>query len=496
MNVRFVSEPVARVKADVLAVAVSPSMDGAIRELDEALGKQLVSELEARKFKGAVGSAVVVPTLGRLPARTLLAVGIGDGSFPSLAIAAARAGREARALQARTLALAFDWAASPAGKALATNGEVHANRLVEEAFNGNYAYQAYKPEDERSPPLDTVLVVGAGGKVDTGTSAVRLAWQTWTRDLVNAPAADIYPEALAAKARELAAHPHVTVEVWDADRCRDEGCAGIVAVGQGSDRPPCLIHVRYAPPDAQDRVALVGKGVTFDSGGYSLKPTDGMLTMRCDMGGAATMLAATGAAAQLGLPIAVDCFVGAVENRVSGKAYKLGDILRYSNGVTVEIHNTDAEGRLVLADCLIRASDVPGVTAILDAATLTGACVVALGDDYAGLFTPTDALAKEIEGAAANCAELVWRLPMHAPYKELLKSDYAQIKNVGGRAAGAVTAALFLQHFVKEAIPWAHLDIAGPAFKEKANGRAAAGGTGELVRTVLRFLEVRAGRGD
>jgi len=484
VNVRFVTEPVAKVKADLLAVAVPPSMDGAIRELDEALGKQLVRELEARRFKGAVGSAIVVPTLGRLPARTLLAVGVGDGSFPSLAIAASRAGREARALHARTLALAF-----------AANGTI-ANRLVEETFNGNYAWQAYKPEDERSPALESVLVVGAGGRADARASSVRLKWQSWTRDLVNAPAADIYPEALAAKAQELAALPHVTVEVWDADRCRDEGCAGIIAVGQGSDRPPCLVHVRYAPPDPKDRVALVGKGVTFDSGGYSLKPTDGMMTMRCDMGGAATMFAATGAAAELGLPIAVDCFVGAVENMVSGKAYKLGDILRYSNGVTVEIHNTDAEGRLVLADCLIRASDVPGVTAIIDAATLTGACVVALGDDYAGLFASNDALAKEIEAAAVNCAELVWRLPMHAPYNELLKSDYAQIKNVGGRAAGAVTAALFLKHFVKDAIAWAHLDIAGPAFREKANGRWTAGATGELVRTVLRFLEVRSGQAD
>jgi leucyl aminopeptidase len=482
VNVRFVSEPATQIQADLLAVAVPSSMDGAIRQLDEALGKELVKELERRKFKGVPGSAVAVPTLGRLPARTLLAVGTGDGSLASLAMAAARAGREARALGARTLALAF-----------ATIGAGVADRLVEEACNGNYAWQAYKPEDERSPALETVLLVGAA-KSDTRSSTVRLAWQTWTRDLVNAPAADIYPEALAAKARELAAHRHVKVEVWDADRCRDEGCAGIIAVGQGSDRPPCLIHVTYAPPDAKDRVALVGKGVTFDSGGYSLKPTDGMLTMRCDMGGAATMLAATGAAAELGLPIAVDCFVGAVENLVSGKAYKLGDILRYSNGVTVEIQNTDAEGRLVLADCLIRASELPGVTAILDAATLTGACVVALGDDYAGLFTPNDALAKEIETAAASCAELVWRLPMHAPYKEMLKSDYAQIKNVAGRSGGAVTAALFLQHFVKDAVPWAHLDIAGPAFREKATGRWAAGGTGELVRTVLRFLEVRAGR--
>jgi leucyl aminopeptidase len=266
---------------------------------------------------------------------------------------------------------------------------------------------------------------------------------------VNAPAADLYPESLAAKARELAALPGVTVEVWDFEKCRAEGLVGIVGVGQGSDRPGVLIHVSYrCQGTPKDHVALVGKGVTFDSGGLSLKPTDGMMSMRCDMGGSATMLAATAIAAELGLALNLDTYCPAVENMVSGNSYKLGDVLRYRNGVTVEINNTDAEGRLILADALVLASELPTVTTIVDAATLTGACVVALGDDFTGLFTESDALATELAAAAETNGEGLWRLPLYGGYKEHLKSDFAQLKNSGGRPAGAITAALFLQHFV------------------------------------------------
>ncbi|MEO0603153.1 MAG: M17 family metallopeptidase, partial [Myxococcota bacterium] len=234
------------------------------------------------------------------------------------------------------------------------------------------------------------------------------------------------------------------------------------------------------------------KGVTFDAGGYSLKPSSAMQTMRCDMGGSAVMLGATAAIAELGLPVAVDCLVGAVENLVSGNAFKLGDILRYTNGVTVEIHNTDAEGRLVLADCLIRACKVDGVQTVIDAATLTGAAVVAVGSEYTGLFTDDDALAVELLDAADSTGEGLWRLPLHGPYKELLRSDYAQIKNVGSREAGATTAALFLQHFATEAPRWAHLDVAGPAFLDKASSRYAPGGTGEMVRSLVSWAAKQA----
>jgi leucyl aminopeptidase len=493
VNIRPATDAPERLPADVLVVGVAPSgldappADGPLAALDASFDGKLLATLRANRFKAAEGSAFSVPTFGRIPAAHLVLVGIGDGGWPALRLAAGKAGRELRALRAQNVVLSIPGL-----------GSEHLARFIEAASAGNYLFQAYKSEEDRSPAVSDWQVAGTavGGGAER-SARVRAKWQSWARDLVNAPAADLYPESLAAKARELGAHPGVTVDVWDFERCRAAGLVGIVAVGQGSTRPGCLIRVTYRPSGAKDHVALVGKGVTFDSGGLSLKPTDGMLTMRCDMGGAATMLAATGIAAELGLPVAIDTFVPAVENMMSGNSYKLGDILRYGNGVSVEIHNTDAEGRLILADALIEASRVEGVRTIVDAATLTGACVVALGDDFSGLLTDDDGLASELLDAASATGEGVWRLPLHAPYKDLLKSDFAQIKNVGGRAAGAVTAALFLSYFVgtKERKPrWAHLDIAGPAFHEKPSARYSAGGTGEMVRTLATWLDRTANR--
>ncbi|MEQ1502532.1 MAG: leucyl aminopeptidase [Myxococcota bacterium] len=482
MNIRFSTEPPAQLSVDVLVIGAGPNLDGPLAALDERFDGKLVAGLRARKFKGSEGSAFVLPTLGRIAARELVVVGTGSGSFSALRLAAGRAGKEARALSASTVALVFPGVDPAMGM-----------RLVEAAVAGNYLYQAYKPEDDRSPAVATWTAAGSGpGDAAVKAADVRAKWQQWARDLVNGPPADLYPESLAARARELGALPGVTVDVWDFEKCRSEGLVGIIAVGQGSDRKGNLIHVKYRPPTSNDHVALVGKGVTFDSGGLSLKPSDGMQTMRCDMGGAATMLAATAIAAELGLAVSIDTFCPAVENMMSGASYKLGDVLRYANGVTVEIHNTDAEGRLILADGLIKACKVPGVSTVIDAATLTGACVIALGDDFTGMFTDDDALAGELSAAADHCGEGLWRLPLYGPYKEMLKSDFAQIKNVGGRPAGATTAALFLQHFVSGP-KWAHLDIAGPAFSDKGSSRYAPGGTGEMVRSLATFLERRAG---
>jgi leucyl aminopeptidase len=249
-----------------------------------------------------------------------------------------------------------------------------------------------------------------------------------------------------------------------------------------------MTRISYRPPNAVDHIALVGKGVTFDAGGHSLKPTGGMLTMRCDMGGAATTLAATGAIVALGLPVAVDTFLPAVENMLDGNAYKLGDILRYSNGVTVEVHNTDAEGRLILADGLIQACQVEGVTKVIDVATLTGAVVVAIGSDFTGLFTHADEMADGLLAAANQAGEGMWRLPLHNPYKRLLKADWGQIRNVGGREAGSITAALFLSHFVSDSVQWAHLDVAGTAFQDKPHDIWTSGATGQAVRTLTQWV--------
>lgn len=478
MHIAPSREPLATQNVDAVCVAATANFANELVELDTLLGGHLVPLLTSRKFGGGIGSSQRVPTFGKLAAREIIVLGAGDRTDADLARAARHAGRTARSAGFASIALALGKVDNPQ---LALEGLVA----------GNYEYDTYKPEDARNAPLESVVFIG-GLDDDTIRAAGRRGrWQNFARDLVNAPAADLYPETLAAKAKELECLDGVSVELWDFDRCKAEGCVGIVAVGQGSDRPGYLIHVSYRHPEAKGHIALVGKGVTFDAGGLSIKPPQGMQTMRCDMGGSATVLAATGAAAEAQIPLNIDCFIGAVENMLGGNAFKLGDILRYNNGVTVEIHNTDAEGRLVLADCLIQASRTEGVTDIIDAATLTGAAAIAVGPDYAALFTKDNALAAELMGAAESEAEYLWRLPLHQPYIQQLKGKWGAIKNLGGREGGATTAALFLQHFV-DGPRWAHLDIAGSAFHESDHADYAAGATGEMVRTLVHFLEQRA----
>ena len=480
MHVLFSTDSLADVSCDLLAVSVGSDVDTDIAALETYFGGTLADWARRRKFTGAAGTKMSVPTFGKMAASEVVLIGVGDGGTEAICRAAELAGRAARSSRARHLALALGQEARDTGA------------LVERVPIGNYTYERYRPEDDRTPALEQLTLVGHPQTTQLQEQAAkgltRATAQRWARDLVNDPAADIYPQSLADEAAKLADHPDVSIDVWDEHRLIAEDCVGIMAVGQGSARQPRLIHLSYRPADAKAHIALVGKGVTFDSGGLSLKSSSGMQTMRCDMGGAATVLGITRAASELGLPVAIDTFVGAAENMVSGNSYKLGDVLRYRNGVTVEIHNTDAEGRLVMADCLISASRVDGVSHILDFATLTGACVVAIGPDFTGLFTDDDDMAATLATAAEQTGEGLWRLPLHARYKELLKGEWGQIKNVGGRDAGATTAALFLQHFV-DGPKWAHLDIAGSAFQDKAVGPYVPGGTGQMVRTVTSWLE-------
>lgn len=466
------------VAADLLAFGVGTDLEG-LDTLSGSLGAGLAAWAKASGFTGTAGTSLAVPSLGRLPVTHVLLVGVGGRNATELRKAAAKAGREARTVGARTAVLALGAGADPA----------QADALT----FGNYTFDKYAKADDRKAPLQLVTWCVTGGTVDLAVTALREKWANQARDLINEPAAVVYPESLAEWARtNLGGLPGVTVEVWDEARLAAEGCVGILGVGQGSSRPPRLIRASYRHPGGgRSHIGLVGKGVTFDSGGHSLKPSANMQTMRCDMGGAATMLTTFGMAVEAGLPLDLDVWVGAVENMIDGNAYKLGDVFTYRNGVTVEIHNTDAEGRLVLADCLIHACAVPGVKTVVDAATLTGACVVAVGEDFTGLFTDDDGLASSLLESAAATGEGLWRLPLYADYKRLLKADWAQIKNIGGPTAGATTAALFLQYFVQGAA-WAHLDIAGSSFHEKGDGRYAAGATGEPVRTLTHWLAAQA----
>jgi leucyl aminopeptidase len=312
-----------------------------------------------------------------------------------------------------------------------------------------------------------------------------------TRELVNLPPNYMFPEVFAKRAAEVAVASGLELEVWDELRLRRERCGALLAVSAGSSRPPRLLILRYAGKSQQAPLALVGKGVTFDSGGLSLKPSESMLSMKCDMAGAATVLGAMQAIAALQVKRPVVAVVGLVENMISGNCFKLGDVVTARSGKTIEIHNTDAEGRLVLADALDVALESQP-SQIVDLATLTGACLVALGTDICGLMSNDREWQARVEGAAERTGELVWPLPMHGHFAEQIQSKVADIKNVGeGRWGGAITAAKFLQEFVGTT-PWAHLDIAGPAFYDSAKPFMDAGGTGVMVRTLVELAEAEA----
>ncbi len=306
--------------------------------------------------------------------------------------------------------------------------------------------------------------------------------------MVNEPPAVLYPESFANEVKTLFSDKETTVEIWDEHRLAEEQCRAILAVGAGSSRPPRLVIMSHLCGGDEPPIVLVGKGVTFDSGGLSLKPSDAMIDMKCDMAGAATVVGVMHALARLGIRRNVIGFCGLAENMVSGTSYKLGDVIKTRSGKTIEILNTDAEGRVVLADTLDVAKDYQP-KAIVDLATLTGACMVALGRDVVGAMTNDDSLLKEIEAAASSEGELLWQLPMFKHYDEQVKSKVADIKNIGdGRWGGAITAAKFLENFVDD-LPWVHLDIAGPAFADQPKPHRDAGATGVMVRTLLRWIE-------
>lgn len=314
------------------------------------------------------------------------------------------------------------------------------------------------------------------------------------RRLVNSPPDDLYPETFAEAAAAVAGRTGMEIEIWDEHRLDRERCRAILAVGRGSSRAPRLVKLTYRGPGVPagpPQVALVGKGVTFDSGGLSLKTPDGMLTMKCDMAGAAAMVAAAATIAALRLPVNLVAVCGLAENMTGPAAYKLGDVITARSGTTIEIHNTDAEGRVVLADVLDVVREM-APQKIIDAATLTGACMVALGHDVAGLFTNDQAWCDQIATAARAVGEPVWQLPMYPEFDEQIRGEVADIKNVGdGRWGGAITAAKFLERFVG-GIPWTHVDIAGPAFAEKPRPWIDGGGTGVLVRTLVELAQNRS----
>jgi len=353
--------------------------------------------------------------------------------------------------------------------------------LAEGLLLGAYRFQRHRSEKE-----EKALTLRIPGAEEVLERARKVAEGVYlARDLVNEPPNLLTPLALAERALELRALG-IEVEVLDEEAIASLGMGAFLAVAQGSENPPRFIRLRYAPPGARARLDLVGKGLTFDSGGYSLKPTESMTTMKGDMAGAAAVLGAMKSAALLGIPVEIRGYIAACENMISGRAYRVGDVLRTLSGKTVEVMNTDAEGRLTLADALFYA-EREGAKRILELSTLTGAAMVALGEEVAALFATEEAWGNQVREAARRVGEKVWPMPLERAYREKLKSPVADLKNVGDRNGGAITAALFLAEFVR--VPLVHLDIAGPAFARKAHALGPEGGTGFGVRTILEVAQ-------
>jgi leucyl aminopeptidase len=439
---------------------------------------------------GKAGAVTEIPIAGRRP-RSVLAVGIGEGTLPHVRSYVAAAVRRAQARAehgARRLVLPLDAAPSPAGA-----DEVRA--AVEAAVLAGYRFRdTSSPHPQR---LDTVTVVAADADDPVVTAAARAGRigaesVAWARDLINTPSNVKNPAWLAQQAVDrLSGHPHVTVTVLGPEELQAGGFGGVLAVGGGSASPPHVVVAAYRPPGSgDDHPVLVGKGITFDTGGLSIKPNAGMREMKTDMAGGAAVLAALDAVAALGLPIAVTAVVPTAENSVSGSSYRPSDVVRHVGGRTTEVLNTDAEGRMVLADALAYARLELGATVLVDVATLTGAMKVALGGRTAGLLATGDALAEALRTAGAHAGEPLWRMPLGEDYTHLLDSAVADANNAPG-GPGGTTAALFLRPFAGD-LPWAHLDVAGPARSASDEAEIVKGGTGFGARTLLRWLEAGA----
>ena len=440
--------------------------------------------------RGKAATVSAIPIAGRRP-RSVLAVGIGEATIPDVrgyVAAAVRRGQSLAEHGARRLVVPLDSAASPAGA-----DEVRA--AAEAALLAGYRFRDTSAgHPQRLAEVLLVAADAADPAVVAGARRGQVSGQAvaWARDLVNTPSNTKNPAWFAGQVTaRFAGVRHTTVTVLGPHELRAGGFGGVLAVGGGSASPPRLVVVAYRPPSAEPaHPVLVGKGITFDTGGISIKPNAGMREMKTDMAGGAAVLAAVDAAARLELPVAVTAVVPAAENAVSGSAYRPADVVRHVGGRTTEVLNTDAEGRMVLADGLAYARLELGATVLVDVATLTGAMKVALGTRTGGLFATSDGLADALLTAGLHAGEPLWRMPLAEEYVHLLDSTVADANNAPG-GPGGTTAALFLRPFAGD-LPWAHLDVAGPARAGSDDGEIVKGGTGFGARTLLRWLEAGA----
>jgi leucyl aminopeptidase len=483
-NLRLDNPEIASLDVDAVVVGVvSNESDVGLapgaENVDRAFGGELAAVLSGLGATGEQGEVTKLPTFGKLTAPIVVSVGLGD-SYDEEALRRA-AGAALRSL-AGSASVAVVLPASTAGEVTA----VTAGALL-----GNYAYLTYRTGNGHKRPVgDVTIVSGADAEAALRRAEVLAESVTLVRDLVNTPPSDLSPEILAETAAQVGRDSGLTVEVLDEKALVEGGYGGIAGVGQGSVNPPRLVRLAYSHPEAAHTIAFVGKGITFDSGGLSLKPADSMDWMKSDMGGAAAVLGALKAIAKLGPKTNVVGYLAIAENMPSGTAQRPSDVITIYGGKTVEVLNTDAEGRLVMADAIVRAGeDDPDL--IIDVATLTGAQLVALGTRTAGVMANDDDARDRVVRAAGRAGEAAWPMPLPEELRKGLDSAVADIANISGeRWGGMLTAGIFLKDFVPEGVRWVHLDIAGPAFhKGEPYGYTPKGGTGAAVRTLVQVTE-------
>jgi leucyl aminopeptidase len=492
------SQDLVSTSADALVLALAPAepkprllgVDG----IPAAVRKALIDAAVLVGASGTADGVTRIPAVPGLAARSVVFVGVGDAKAVTPETLRRAAGAAVRQL-AGTGKVAL---------ALPAADEVALAAVAEGGLLGSYSFETYRSSSapDSRPPVGSVLVLSAAAR---GPSAKAIAKRAKivadavhaTRDLINTSPADLYPASFAEQATDAVAGLPVEVTVLDEKKLARGGYGGLIGVGKGSARPPRLVTLEYAPRGAASHLALVGKGITFDSGGLSIKPAQGMDAMKSDMSGAAAVLSTVAAIARLGLKIRVTGWLALAENMPSGSAQRPSDVLTVRGGRTVEVLNTDAEGRLVLADALVAAGELsPDV--IIDVATLTGAQMVALGNRTSAIMSNHDELRSRVHRVADRVGEQFWPMPLPPELRSSMDSRVADIANIGERFGGMLVAGLFLQEFVpqrvngagQEQLPWAHLDIAGPAFNTgSAFGYTPAGGTGVAVRTLLGLAE-------
>ena len=463
MEIKVV-ENVKEIEADILVINL---FEGEKTSID------LVNQyaLEEDKFKGKFGETYLLPTYGKAPYRKVLVLGFGkkeDFCPNKLREAVAKAVKKAMQMEAKKVAFAFEGVEFD-----------YSEQFTFGALIADYKFDKYKSEKKDNKVHEIYVQANEANVRKAEKIAEGMAF---ARNLANEPAEFATPTELAAIAKDIG----LDTKIYDKDECEKMGMGAFLAVGRGSAEEPKFIHLTYHADNPKKRIAIIGKGICFDSGGLDIKPASSMLTMKDDMSGAAAVLGIMSVIREFHPQVEVHGIIAACENMPGGKSYKPGDILTAKNGKTIEIDNTDAEGRLTLADALCYACEL-GVDEVIDMATLTGACMVALGTHAAGIMGNDDELIKNLIETADRSGERFWKLPLWEEYFDSLKSEVADMKNSGSRWGGASAAGVFLQKFVKD-VKWAHIDIAGTAFLDKPQKEFISGATGAGVRTLLNYI--------